>query len=194
MKISTKSLVLMVSTITLLIGLLVGFFVGRIMLEKKWARADRELSAADVKKYTADGADPVPPVGARILHKMPLGRARRAVKERIDRAPLVMTVGAVGNGDDGSELHLVLENKGDCTVTKFSGVAYGYDAWGMPAPMNKVGEPFVAFAGDAGEKGLEPGKKHLHAQKLRFTETASLAVAIVDSFECQNGKTWSRPR
>lgn len=176
--------------VALFLGLAVGFFVGRWMLERSWRQPQMLLSPDEQKRLAADGADPVPPAGTKVLRSMPLERARMAAREITENDPLVMAVGAVGNGDEGAELHLELENKGKCTVTAYSGVAYSFDAWGNPVKLNKSGENFVAFTADKTE--IEPGKHHLHSQKLRYPETASLVVAQVDSVSCKDGAPWKR--
>jgi hypothetical protein len=107
------------------------------------------------------------------------------------RDPLVAVVGSVGSGDEGSELHLALENRGTCRITAFEGVAYAYDAWGKPAKANKGGEHYVAFS--AKGQDIPPGETTNFAQKLAHPETASLAVAHVDKIACADGPTWKRP-
>lgn len=184
----TKTII--AAAVALLVGLAIGFFVGRWMLERSWRQPQMLLSPAESTRLAKDDADPVPPAGTKVLRKMPLERARLAAKDITKNDPLVLAVGSVGNGDEGAELHLELENKGKCTVTSFSGVAYGFDAWGAPQKVNVHGEHFVAFGGDKIE--IEPGKHYLHAQKLRYPDTASLVVAQVDQFSCKDGPGWKR--
>jgi hypothetical protein len=176
--------------VTLVLGLVIGFFIGRWTLERQWRQPQMLLDASDVERLSRDDADPVPPAGAKVLKPMPLERSRVAMKEITKNDPLVLSVGAVGNGDEGAELHLDLVNRGKCTVTSFSGVAYGFDAWGVPAKVNKSGENFVAFTGSKVE--IEPGKRYLHSAKLRYPETASLVLAQIDQLECKDGPGWSR--
>jgi hypothetical protein len=124
---------------------------------------------------------------------MPLARARAVMRTFTNSDPLVMTVGAVGNGDDGAELHLVLEHrvgKLPCAITSYSGIAYGFDAWGRPAAMNKKGEHFVAFTGTKTE--LKEGEKEQFSSPLKNIETASLALAQVDQAVCATGERWVR--
>ncbi len=180
---------LLAVVIALFLGLVVGFFVGRWMLERQWRQPMMQLSPDERQRLAQGDADPVPPAG-KVLRPMPLERARVAAKEITTDDPLVMRVGAVGNGKDGAELHVDLENKGKCTVTAYSGVAYGFNAWGNPAQLNKAGEQFVAFSGEKVE--IAPGKHLLHASTLRYTDTASLVVAHVDSFACKDGAPWKR--
>lgn len=171
-------------------GLVIGFFTGRWMLERRWNQPLVQLSSEERSRLAAADADPVPAAGSSVLIPMPLERARVAMRAMTRNDPLVMVVGAVGNSDDGAELHVDLENKGKCTVTAYSGVAYGFDAWGNPVKINKAGEQFVAFSGEKVE--IAPGKRFMHESKLRYSETASLVVAHVDSFECKDGAPWKR--
>lgn len=174
----------------LVVGLLIGFFVGRWLLERSWRQPQMQLSPDEQQRLAGDDADPVPPAGTKILRPMPLERSRMASKEIVKNDPLRATVAAVGNGEDGAELHVDVLNTGTCTVTAFAGVAYTFDSWGVPASANKHGENFVAFAEDKLE--LEPGKHHLVAQKLRYPDTAALAVAQIDSMTCKDGSPWKR--
>lgn len=186
--------VILAAAIALVVGLIVGFFAGRALLERQWRQPQMQLEQDRANKLAEDDADPVPAGGTKILRTMPLERTRLAAKEITKSDPLVMNVGAIGNGDEGAELHLELQNNAKCVITKFSGVAYGFDAWGVPAKLNKHGENFVAFApGKDDDVAIEPGKTYLHAQKLRYPETASLAVAHVDSYSCKDGTSWKRP-
>jgi hypothetical protein len=178
------------AVVALLVGGIIGFFVGRWMLERSWRQPQMLLSPSEQQRLAADDADPVPPAGTKILRPMPLERARLAAKEIVKNDPVRSTVAAVGNGDEGAELHVDVVNNAKCTVTALSGVAYGFDAWGMPANVNKHGENFVAFSEDKLE--IEPGKHYLVAEKLRYPDTASLVVAQIDSFSCKDGPPWKR--
>lgn len=178
----------------LALGLLIGFFVGRWLLERSWRQPQMLLSPDEQHRLAGDDADPVPPANTRILRPMPLERARQAWREIVKSDPVRSPVAAVGNGADGAELHVDLLNNGKCTVTSVSGVAYTYDAWGVPSKSNKHGENFVAFSAGTGEDKLEiePGKHYLVAQRLRYPETASLAIAQIDSVACKDGAPWQR--
>jgi hypothetical protein len=176
--------------VTLVLGLAAGFFLGRWTLERQWRQPQMLLEGAEFQRLSSADADPVPAAGSRILRSMPLERSRVAMKDITKSDPVVLGVGAIGNGDEGTELHLDLVNNGRCTVTSVSGVAYGFDAWGEAAKLNKAGENFVAFSEDKIE--IEPGKHHLVSSKLRYPETASLALAQVDSVRCKDAQPWSR--
>ena len=178
----------------LIVGLIIGFFVGRLLLERSWRQPQMLLSPDDEKRLSADDADPVPPAGTKVLRPMPLERSRMAERDIVKNDPVRAAVAAVGNGDDGAELHVDVVNNGKCTVTALSGVAFAFDAWGNPAMANKHGEHYVAFSAGGGTDKIEiePGKHYLVAQKLRYPETASLAVAQIDSVTCKDGPAWKR--
>jgi hypothetical protein len=112
------------------------------------------------------------------------------VKGLVAKDPLVMTVGAVGRGEEGAGLHLVLENRGKCRVKEFEGTAYAFDAWGKPAKANAGGEHYIAFA--AKDQDVAPGETTQYEQKMKYPETASLAVALVDKVTCSDGTSWKR--
>lgn len=177
----------------LVVGLIAGYFLGRSMLEREWSQPNmiEKLSAADAQRSTGKDADPVPKAGSKILKKAPLARARQVMAEFTKQDPLKVTFADVGNGEDSSDLNIYVKNTGRCTVSSFSGIAYGYDAYGKPAKMNKGGEFFVAFSEEKVED-LEPGKTHAVGQSMHHTETASLAVAQVDEFTCTDGTKWAR--
>lgn len=182
---------ILIAATTLVLGLLIGFIVGRVTLEKQWANPFLVVSAADAQRSSRDGADPTPKEGAKILKPLPLGRARLVAKNATEKDPLVMRVGSVGRGEDGAGLHLVLQNRGKAKITAFEGTAYAFDAWGMPAKANKHGESYVAFS--AKEQSIAPGEATQYEQKLNHPETASLALAIVDKVTFEDGTTWTRP-
>jgi hypothetical protein len=176
--------------VALVIGLALGFVLGRVTLEKQWANPFITISAKDVQQSSPEGADPTPKEGTKIMKPLPLGRARLVAKNETTKDPLVLTVGAVGRGDEGASLHLVLENRGKCNVTSFEGTAYAYDAWGKPAKANKSGEHYVAFS--AKGQDVAPGATANVDQKLKYPETASLAIAMVDKVACADGTSWKR--
>lgn len=179
-----------IAAAALVIGLLLGFFAGRFTLERQWSSPFVTVSAGDVKRSSQEGADPTPREGSSVMRPMPLGRARLVAKNATAKAPLVMTVGAIGRGDEGAALHLVLENSGQCKIKAFEGTAYAFDAWGKPARANKGGESCVAFS--AKDQAVQPGETTQYEQRLKYPETASLAVAIVDEVSCADGTTWKR--
>jgi hypothetical protein len=178
---------ILIAAITLVLGLIVGFLVGRFLLERQWSQPYTQVSPADVKK--SEGANPSPKAGTKVLKPMPIGKSRVALRAMTDKDPVVSNVAAVGAGDDGMELHVVVENRGKCTVTSLAGVAYGFDAYGKPSPLNKGGETYVAFE----SKGpLEPGKKATVGGPLKDVDLATLAIAQVDRTTCSDGTSWAR--
>jgi hypothetical protein len=120
---------------------------------------------------------------------MPIGRSRVALKAMTAKDLVVSNVSAVGANEEGVELHVVVENNGKCTVTAATGVAYGFDAFGKPAPLLKGGENFVAFEL---KTPLEPGKKTIVAEVLKDIDDATLAVAQIDKTTCSDGTSWAR--
>jgi hypothetical protein len=177
----------------LLIGLLAGIFIGRKLLEREWSqpRVLERLSQADASRSSGKGGDPAPKAGSLVIGAAPLALARQVLAQLTGKDPVVLKVGAVGNVDEGVELHLVLKNRGACKVTAFSGVAYGYDALGHASKMNLGGEHYVAFSEDKVED-LDVGKEHLHSVLLHNVDFASLALAHVDRVSCADGTNWAR--
>jgi hypothetical protein len=183
---------------TLIVGLVLGFLFGRYTLEREWAKPVSQLSADDAKRLAVEGADPVPPVGARVMRAMPIQKSRAAIKELTRADPVKLEIGSIGrSGDEGQELHLTLASSWDCEVTSYEGVAYGFDAWGRSSAMNKSGEHFVAFTSKAGDKPETPAKiapkEHVqYTLAIKHAETASIALAQIDKVSCAGGKSWSR--
>lgn len=184
---------ILVGLAALVIGLVIGIFVGRALLEHEWSQPAvlQRLSQADAQRSTGKDADPVPAVGSLVLGKAPLARARLIMADVTKNDPVVLSIGDVGNSDEGLELHLDLKNRGKCAVKSLSGTAYGYDAYGSPARMNKGGEHYVAFsATDLSDLG--PGQEHSLNQLLHHADIASLAVAQVNQVTCTDGSKWAR--
>ena len=182
-----------VGVLGLSLGLFIGIFLGRWLLEREWSQPQvlQRLSAADAQRSSGKDADPSPQVGALVLGGAPLARARLILATLTQRDPVVLSVGDVGNSDEGNELHLDLKNRGKCAVTSLSGTAYGYDAYGKPARMNKGGEHYVAFrAQDVSDLG--PNQTHSLSLLLHHVESASLALAQVDHVTCSDGTQWAR--
>jgi hypothetical protein len=69
---------ILVGVAALVIGLVIGIFVGRALLEREWSQPAvlQRLSQADASRSTGKDADPVPAVGSLVLGKAPLARAR----------------------------------------------------------------------------------------------------------------------
>ncbi|HET7541012.1 MAG TPA: hypothetical protein VFK05_14110 [Polyangiaceae bacterium] len=176
----------------LVVGLLVGWYSGRYALERYWTQplVLKRLAATDVERSSGAGADPVPGIGTRVLRPAPLALARAALAEMTRQDPLILSVGNVKTGEP-SQLKLDLTNRGKCAITSFSGVAYGYDAYGRPSPLNKGGEHYVAFS-EKDVTNLEPSRTHQLAMKLHHSRTASLALAHVDQVTCADGARWVR--
>lgn len=184
---------ILVGALCLVVGGLVGFFVGRLLLEKQWSQPAvlQRMSAANPKSQSGKDAALIPKPGTLLLGRAPVARARLVLAEITKVDPVVMTVGDVGNGDDGLVLNLDLKNRSKCSVTALTGTAYGYDAYGKPAKMNAGGEYYVAFNEEKIED-LGPDQVHSLSVSLHHAEIASLAVAHVDSVTCSDGTKWAR--
>ena len=177
----------------LVVGLVVGIFLGRWLLDREWSQPAvlQRLSAADAHRSTGKDADPAPKEGSLVLGPAPVARARLVLADITKADPVVLTMGDVGNTDNGMELHLDLKNRGKCAVKSLSGTAYGYNAFGKPAQMNKGGEYYVAFNED-NLTDLAPDQTHSLSLLLHNAEIASLAVAHVDQVTCSDGTKWAR--
>lgn len=176
------------AAIALVLGLILGFVLGRTTLERQWSHPYTQV-APGTQNNKSEGGNPTPKVGTKILKPMPIARSRLALKAMTDKDPVVSNVAAVGAGDEGTELHVVVENRGACTVTSLAGVAYGFDAWGKPSALNKGGETFVAFES---KSPVEPGKRATVALTLKDVDDATLAIAHVDHTTCSDGTSWTR--
>ncbi len=185
--------VVIVGIICLIVGSLLGWVSGRFMLERYWTQplVLKRLAAADVEPSTGPGADPAPKVGTLVLRPTPLARARMVVAELTLQDPLQLTLGDVGTGTSESRLNLDLKNRGKCAINAFSGVAYGFDAYGRPSRLNKGGEHYVAFS-ESNVTDLAPSATHSLSLKLHNVENASLVVAHVDQVTCSDGTRWAR--
>jgi hypothetical protein len=184
---------IVIATVALLVGLVVGYFVGRWYLEYQWSHpVQLHHASASPSASTGDAtADPAPADGTRVLRPMPLARTRRALPGFTAGDPVVIPVGAVSRETDADRsLHIVLRNRGRCRVVSVAGVAYGFDAYGQPVAMNRGGEHYVAFATD--EIGIDPGATTQASFTLRRPETASLVVGHVDRVACADGTRWAR--
>lgn len=175
-----------IAAIALVLGLALGYMLGRWSLEREWSQPEQLLRASSRGR---SGADPVPPEGTRGIGPMPLARSRRALAALVARDPVVVTVASVGRDDEAMELHLTAHNRSACPVVELAGVAYGFDAWGAPARMNVGGEHFVAFEA---HETIEPGGRLQLAFPLRHPDTASLVLAQVDRVGCADGTRWAR--
>ena len=173
-------------------GVLVGILAVAAGGWSLW-RAKRDpiitISVDDQRRSAADGADPTPAAGTRVLRPLDLDRTRQVVKAWTTDDPVVQLVGSVGF-DGVASLHLIFQNRGTCKVTSVAGVAYGFDAWRKPGQLNKHGEHYLAFRAD--KLDIEPGKKGRLEAPLHFTETASLVVAHFDEVICADGARWNR--
>ena len=176
--------------VALVVGAAAGWYFGRSSLERTWSAGAQPLTESRVKSLSQDDADPVPKAGTLVLPPQPYVRASREMRALTQADPVRVRIAAVGNGDEGAELHVDVENHASCTVSEVTGVAHGYDATGSSVKLNKHGEHFVAFA--ASEQTIQPEAHALVAQKLRYPETASLVVARVDAYACTDGTRWAR--
>ena len=177
------------AAIALVLGLILGFVIGRTMLERQWSQPYTQVPQG-AQKTKPENGNPTPKPGTKVLKPMPIGKSRAALKGMTDKDPVISSVAAVGAGDDGAvELHVVVENRGTCTVTELSGVAYGFDALGKPSRLNVGGDSYVAFES---KTSIEPGKKLTVGQPLKNVEDATLAVAHIDRTTCSDGTSWTR--
>jgi hypothetical protein len=177
----------------LVVGALLGWYSGRYALERYWTQplVLKRLAAADVERSSGEGADPVPGIGTSVLEPAPLALARVVLAEMTRRDPLVMTVGNVKADGAQGQLKLDFRNRGKCAIRSFSGVAYGYDAYGRASRLNKGGEHYVAFS-EKDVTDLVPSHTHTLAMNLHNIQTASLALAHVDQVTCTDGARWVR--
>lgn len=174
------------AAIALVLGLILGFLMGRLTLERQWSQPYTQASPPPAK---GDHVNPSPVAGTKVLKRMPIGKSRAALRSLTEKDPVVSGVAAVGAGDNGQELHVVVENRSTCTVTSLAGVAYGFNALGKAASLNVGGVTYVAFESKA---PLEPGKKATVALPLKGADDATLAIAQVDQTACADGTTWKR--
>lgn len=181
---------ILIAVLTLVVGLAAGFFIGRYTLERQWRQPVMMVTPEMEKRAQAGDADPTPKAGARILIPMPLERTRLVARDIVKKDPLVAVVSTVGNGEDGSELHLRVENRGTCKIVGYEGIAYGFDAYGVPQKMNKNGEHYIAFKAE--KVAIEPKGISQLESKMRYPDTASLVVAHIDRVDCESGNRWAR--
>lgn len=179
----------LVVLVVLAIGVAIGWLVGRWELERRWAEPI-VVGVDDHARSSEGDADPTPPVGAHVLAPMPIQRARQALAAIVADDPVRLRVGSVGRSDGEMYLHLTLENHGACTVREVEGVAYGFDARGMPARLNRAGEQYVAFHTDT--LSLAPGAHEIVEWPLHHPHVASLALAQVERVGCTDGTLWTR--
>jgi hypothetical protein len=171
------------------LGLVIGWLAGRWSLEQAWA-TPHTIGTSDVQRSSAGDADPTPAAGTVVLAEMPIQRARRALRDLAADAPVRMRIGSVGRSDGETFLHLTLVNRGTCAVTDVEGVAYGFDAWGRSARLNRAGEHYVAF--HASGLDLAPGASSREEYPLHHVDIASIALAQVDHVACADGSEWAR--
>jgi hypothetical protein len=175
------------------VGVATGFVGARGQLLARWAHGPQAITKAQHARSSSGDANPTPAVGDKVFASMPIGRMRQELAGLTSHDPLVVTVAAIGAGDDGYELHLVVENHGTCEAVSYAGVAYGFDAFGTAAPLNRAGEQYLAFRQDkTTSKPLAPNAKQTYAQKLLHCDAATLAVAHVDEVTCADGTSWRR--
>jgi hypothetical protein len=157
--------------LALLIGIAIGFFGGRALLEHRWSAPVTMISASDLSQASIEGADPSPATGTAILGELPLLKMRQAIAAFTAKDPVQVTLTSFGSGDEGGELHLMLLNNAPCTVTSLRGVAYAFDAHGTPVKANKAGEKYLAFTTAPGAKvAIEKSAKYVFSQLVHHTE------------------------
>jgi hypothetical protein len=173
-----------------ILAFVVGWFAGRWALDREWSNAVVTISEGDVKRSQVEGADPTPAAGTRVMRALPLRKAREFIKGYTEKDPVIAKVGSFARDDDDKDLHLVVHNRGTCKANHFSGVAYGYDAWGHPSPVSKNGDYYIAF--DIKDSTIDPGASGQLSMKVKDPGIASLAVAHLDAVGCENGPGWKR--
>ena len=126
--------------------------------------------------------------GVTVVRPMPLAKTRTIVSG----SPLAVQVAAVGRDESTVSLHVVFENRTSCKVVGYSGLAYGFDAFGEPAPITATGALFTRL--EATALSIEPGAKFLHESPLDpRVDRASIVVAELDQITCDGGKVvWTR--
>lgn len=169
----------------------VGSWIGRNSLERAWTQPFLVVTPDRAALAAASGADPTPSAGSKVIKPMPLARTRLALAEMTRPDPAMIATGTVGRDDSDISLNMMVKNKGNCEISAVSGIAYGFDAWNQPVPMNKSGEHYVSFTID--KLKIPPGKAEKASFALHFPETASLAVGHIDQVTCTSGTTWKRP-
>ncbi len=185
-----KPLVIAAAAALVIVSFVAGYYAGRAKLEGEWRLPPMVLSESDVSRLKVDGADPVPRAGSKVLRAMPLERSRAALRELVANDAVKVSLASVGRGDEGAELHLVVQNDAKCEIKSVEGVAYGFRADGRSARLNKSGEHFVAFA--KADLKIAAKEKDTVELPLKHPETTSLAVAQVDRYACADGTTWAR--
>jgi hypothetical protein len=185
----TRNNIVALVVLVLVVGLVVGWVLGRWDLERRWAEPTT-IGEADVRRSSEGDADPTPAAGTRVLPAMPIQRSRAALAELVEGDPVQVRVGSVGRSDGEMFLHLTLVNHGTCAVREVDGVAYGFDAWGRSAKLNRAGEHYVAF--HATDLDLGAGGSAFQEYPLHHPDIASIALAQVDRVGCADGTSWSR--
>lgn len=188
---ATMLKIIIAAGVALILGIIIGFIVGRATLERKWSQPYAAITPAEEQKSASQDADPTPKAGTKVMKAMPLARARMAMKAFTANDPVQSPTASFGQGDEGIELHVTVENRGKCKLSNVSGVAYGFDANGLPAAANKHGETYVALNSKL-EKPLDPGQKTMVSMKMRYAENATIALAHIDATECTDGPAWKR--
>ena len=172
------------------VGVAIGFWLGRYTLEEKWRDAITIVSPEDAARASQKGADPSPKSGTKVLKQMPIGRIRVALADLTNKDPVKVSVATFGRNDETTELHLNIKNDAPCEVTSVEGVAYGFDAWGRSTPVNQGGEHYLAFS--QAKLKVAPGSKGYVAQEVHHAPLANMAIAHVDAYTCSDGTSWKR--
>ncbi|RYZ67106.1 MAG: hypothetical protein EOP08_03470, partial [Proteobacteria bacterium] len=88
------------------VGAAAGWYAGRSALEKAWSTGAQPLTEARATQLSKDDADPVPKAGSPIIPEKPFVLAQRENTELTAKDPVRVRIAAVGNGDEGAELHV----------------------------------------------------------------------------------------
>ena len=63
---------ILIPVITLIVGLALGYFGGRMMLERQWQQPMLQLGPDQANRAAANDADPTPKAGTKVATSMPL--------------------------------------------------------------------------------------------------------------------------
>ena len=180
-----------IAFVLLVLGLIVGWFAGRWSLESQWSQPILVITPDDARRSAEGDANPTPATGTRVLRAMPLQRSRLALRPFVNADPVFSSIGSVGRGSQGEmELNVTLRNRGRCAVTAVDGVAYGFDAWGQSAKLNRAGEYYMAF--HSGGLDIAPGATAQQSFAIKHADVASIVLAQVDRVTCADGTNWAR--
>ena len=133
--------------VALVVGVAIGWFAGRAMLEHDWENPLATISQADESRAVANDADPTPKAGAKILPKLPLRKARERAAKRI-RDILAR--------EPGKHALRIAVNGGGC-----SGFQYEFQLTGEAAADEGIERTVAGILADVKARGDEIGRAHV---------------------------------